>query len=115
MPCALVFAFASAGNNSPARIAMIAMTTSNSIKVNATTETILLVRNLLTAIRDAWLAVDNRNASTTATAVRAAPSAHGHQKRQRSPLLEAVDLKANSWGSDWDGFRAVEWSSCSWR
>src|SRR5688572_28694908 len=34
IPCALVFAFASAGNSMLARIAMIAITTSNSIKVN---------------------------------------------------------------------------------
>ena len=33
IPCALVFALASAGNNRPARMAMIAMTTNNSIKV----------------------------------------------------------------------------------
>ena len=34
IPCAFVFAFASAGNNIPAKIAIIAITTSNSIKVN---------------------------------------------------------------------------------
>lgn len=34
MPCALIFALESAGNNIAARIAMIAITTSNSIKVN---------------------------------------------------------------------------------
>src|SRR6516225_1173276 len=33
MPCALVLALARAGNSIPARIAMIAITTSNSIKV----------------------------------------------------------------------------------
>src|SRR5262245_7410608 len=34
MPCAFAFAFARAGNSSPARMAMIAMTTSSSISVN---------------------------------------------------------------------------------
>src|SRR5947207_1916552 len=34
MPCALVLDLAKAGNSSPARIAMIAITTSSSIKVN---------------------------------------------------------------------------------
>src|SRR5262245_24680866 len=35
MPCALVLAFARAGNSSPAKIAITAMTTSSSISVNA--------------------------------------------------------------------------------
>ena len=35
MLCALALAFDSAGNSRPARIAMIAMTTSNSMRVNA--------------------------------------------------------------------------------
>ena len=35
MPCALVLALAKAGKSSPASMAMIAMTTSNSINVNA--------------------------------------------------------------------------------
>src|SRR5438093_11682513 len=38
MPCALVLAFASAGKSNPARIAMMAMTTSNSIKVKPLSE-----------------------------------------------------------------------------
>src|SRR6266487_4849305 len=33
IPCALVFAFANAGTSKPARMAMMAMTTSSSIKV----------------------------------------------------------------------------------
>jgi len=33
MPCALVFALAKAGNNMPAKMAIIAITTSNSINV----------------------------------------------------------------------------------
>src|SRR5437773_3850157 len=35
MPCALVLAFASAGRSNPARIAMTAMTTRSSMRVNA--------------------------------------------------------------------------------
>jgi len=35
MDCALALALANAGNNKPARIAMMAITTSNSIKVKA--------------------------------------------------------------------------------
>src|SRR5437762_10797787 len=37
MPCALVFALAKAGKRRPARMAMIAITTSSSIKVKAAT------------------------------------------------------------------------------
>ncbi len=33
MPCALVFALARAGNNMPAKMAIMAITTSNSIRV----------------------------------------------------------------------------------
>jgi len=35
MPCALAFALAKAGNSIPAKMAMMAITTSNSISVNA--------------------------------------------------------------------------------
>src|SRR5213595_1233718 len=61
MPCAFVLALARAGKSNPARIAMTAMTTSSSIKVNAITEFTLhdradisvrlRNRNLLKAVR----------------------------------------------------------------
>jgi len=40
MPCALVLAFERAGKSMPARMAMMAMTTSSSIKVKPCLETI---------------------------------------------------------------------------
>src|SRR5262245_15561007 len=40
MPCAFVFDLANAGNSIPARIAMMAMTTSSSIRVNPLREAV---------------------------------------------------------------------------
>src|SRR5258707_13199148 len=56
MPCALVLALDKAGNNNPARMAMMAMTTSNSIRVNPRSAlNVLIVSLRLVLIVSFWI------------------------------------------------------------
>jgi len=47
MPCALVLALARVGNSNPARTAMMAMTTSNSMRVKPGVEELFVLNRIL--------------------------------------------------------------------